>query len=161
MVVPAVLFVAEVPAGRHGDDADANDGSCWESLDDDGLVAECGCPDVDTTDSVTVVLVLPALAGTQRGTNTYDSVLTVKWCASVASAFSVKKNKYCTIIGVRERKLDVAVADFSIRAQVRYTSKRRRRTPSRIIDRWSLLDIRIHPGINNSRQTGYHLYPAG
>lgn len=111
---PAVLLVVavDVPAGRHGDEADTNGGSCCDSLD--GLV------NVDIVCSVTLPLFLPApRAGTQRGTSMYTNDLTVRWCASVARAFSVRKNKYWTIIGARERKLDVAVADFSIRAQVK------------------------------------------
>lgn len=128
LVVDAPVPVA-MP-GRHGDD------SWCDTLD--GLVAdrfaadEC-CPDdagytgvgrlweAEDCSATLPLLFLsePAGVGARLGTSTNAKDLTVKWCASVARAFSARKKKYWMIIGVRERKLDVTDADFSIRAQVR------------------------------------------
>ena len=44
---------------------------------------------------------------------------TVRWWASVASAFKVRKKRYCTIIGVREMNVVARDGSFSRRAQVR------------------------------------------
>jgi hypothetical protein len=62
---------------------------------------------------------------------------TVRWWASVDRAFNVRKKRYCTMMGARERNVVSIYGDFSIRAQVRYTSNRRRRTPRRTIERYS------------------------
>lgn len=60
---------------------------------------------------------------------------TVRWCTSVATALSVRKKRYWTTIGAVERGVEEREEDLSIRAHVRYTSKRRRRIPRRIIER--------------------------
>lgn len=44
---------------------------------------------------------------------------TVRWCARVASAFKVRKKRYCTMIGVREMNVVARDGSFSRRAQVR------------------------------------------
>lgn len=44
---------------------------------------------------------------------------TVIWWARVASAFKLRKKRYCTMIGARERDVLSMYGDFSIRAQVR------------------------------------------
>jgi hypothetical protein len=44
---------------------------------------------------------------------------TVIWWARVASAFKLKKKRYCTIMGACERDVLSMYGDFSIRAQVR------------------------------------------
>lgn len=44
---------------------------------------------------------------------------TVRWCASVATAFRLRKKRYCTMIGARVTGDAVRDWDFSMRAQVK------------------------------------------
>lgn len=44
---------------------------------------------------------------------------TVRWCARVAAAFKLRKKRYWTMIGARDRKVVARDGSFSMRAQVR------------------------------------------
>ena len=63
-----------------------------------------------------------------------------RWKATVLERHSNRKNRYWRRSGyelsggVVEARFSVGGAAFSMRAQVRYTSKSRRRTPRRIIE---------------------------
>lgn len=43
----------------------------------------------------------------------------MRWWASVAAALRLKKKRYWTMMGARERKVVASDGSFSIRAQVR------------------------------------------
>lgn len=110
-----------------------------------------------------------------------------RWNASVLLATNSRKNKYCRISGWACRSAafvwdswcgivevaaswDVAAEEgrcgefmgrlsFSIRAQVRYTSKSRRRIPRRRIERWRSVSVVLGPreeGRRSVRRTYHH-----
>jgi hypothetical protein len=67
----------------------------------------------------------------------------------VATTLSVRKKRYCVMIGALEKLLEEDVVEslfvllyFSIRAHVIYTSKRMRRMPRRMILGSSLSSLR-------------------
>lgn len=53
------------------------------------------------------------------GTRSEARRRTVRWWASVAAALRLKKKRYWTMMGARERKVVASDGSFSIRAQVR------------------------------------------
>lgn len=59
------------------------------------------------------------MVGCGRGTRNEARRRTVRWCATVASVFSVRKNMYWTMIGAVESEDAESESDFSTRAQDR------------------------------------------
>lgn len=66
-----------------------------------------------------VLLLFTPPSQRELGARTEASRRTVRWCARVAAAFKLRKNRYCTTIGARQRKVFASEGDFSMRAQVK------------------------------------------
>jgi hypothetical protein len=97
-----------------------------ETVDGEGLIVGVDGPECNGVASPALVtpglawlLVSGLLYRRDLGTNIEARRRTVRWCASVAAAFKLRKNKYWTMTGARERKVVASDGSFSIRAQVR------------------------------------------
>lgn len=77
----------------------------------------------------------PLVADDARLTRIDAPSRTVTWCMNVANPFRVKKKRYWMITGAFERGVEAKEDDFSICAQVRYTSNKRSKIPSRTMER--------------------------
>jgi hypothetical protein len=94
--------------------------------DGEGRIVGVGGPEGNGVASPALVVVgLALLVGSgllyrrDLGTNIEARRRTVRWCASVAAAFKLRKNRYWTMMGARERKVVARDGSFSIRAQVK------------------------------------------
>lgn len=91
---------------------------------DDGEGMRVGVGGPDGKGVVSTVLVVPVFhSGTPSrrhfGTRIEASWRTVRWCASVVAALSVRKKRYWTMIGARTRNVVGREGCFSRRVQVR------------------------------------------
>lgn len=71
---------------------------------------------------ILVLALLPVSGPLYRrdfGTRIETRRRTVRWCARVAAAFKLRKKRYWTMIGARDKKVVARDGSFSMRAQVR------------------------------------------
>lgn len=66
-----------------------------------------------------LVLALLPLCRRDFGTRIETRRRTVRWCARVAAAFKLRKKRYWTMIGARDKKVVARDGSFSMLAQVR------------------------------------------
>jgi len=97
-----------------------------EIADGEGRIVGVGGPEGNGVASPVLVvlglallLVSGLLYRRDFGTKIEARRRTVRWCASVAAAFKLRKNRYWTMMGARDRKVVARDGSFSIRAQVR------------------------------------------